>query len=76
MEILGVSGRELSYSSVLAWLLRDPVNKQFRQLFLSRIDANLRVGLESNVDEPVVVGREYDDQEAGRINSSTEPVCV
>ena len=68
MEVLGVTGRELNYSSVLAWLLRDPVNKQFRQIFLSRIDANLRVGLESKEDEPVVVEREYGDEEAGRID--------
>ena len=67
MEVLGVSGRELSYSSVLAWLLRDPVNRGFRQSFLAWVAKN-GLSFEASKDEPIEIKREYGDQEAGRID--------
>ena len=36
-EIAGVAHRELTHSSVLAWLLRDEENKEFRQRFVVKI---------------------------------------
>ena len=36
-EITGVTRRELTHSSVLAWLLRDKANKEFRQIFVTWI---------------------------------------
>ena len=36
-EIAGVTHRELTHSSVLAWLLRDEANKEFRQRFVTWI---------------------------------------
>ena len=36
-EIAGVTHRELTHSSVLAWLLRDEANKEFRQSFVGKI---------------------------------------
>ena len=36
-EIAGVTHRELTHSSVLAWLLRDEANKEFRQKFVTWI---------------------------------------
>ena len=36
-EIAGVTHRELTHSSVLAWLLRDEANKEFRQRFVDKI---------------------------------------
>lgn len=36
-EIAGVTHRELTHSSVLAWLLRDEANKEFRQKFVDKI---------------------------------------
>ena len=36
-EIAGVTHRELTHSSVLAWLLRDKANKEFRQKFIDKI---------------------------------------
>ena len=36
-EIVGATHRELIHSSVLAWLLRDEANKEFRQRFVDKI---------------------------------------
>lgn len=36
-EIVGATHRELIHSSVLAWLLRDETNKEFRQRFVDKI---------------------------------------
>ena len=36
-EIVGATHRELIHSSVLAWLLRDDANKEFRQRFVDKI---------------------------------------
>ena len=36
-EIVGATHRELTHSSVLAWLLRDEANKEFRQKFIDKI---------------------------------------
>ena len=36
-EIAGVTHRELTHSSVLAWLLRDKANREFRQRFVAWI---------------------------------------
>ena len=36
-EIVGATHRELTHSSVLAWLLRDEENKEFRQRFVDKI---------------------------------------
>ena len=36
-EIVGATHRELIHSSVLAWLLRDEANKEFRQKFVDKI---------------------------------------
>ena len=36
-EIVGATHRELTHSSVLAWLLRDEANKEFRQRFVTWI---------------------------------------
>lgn len=41
-EIAGVTHRELTHSSVLAWLLRDEANKEFRQSFVSWIRDRVR----------------------------------
>ena len=68
LATLAVSGRELSYSSVLSWLLRDPANGQFKQRFLCRIARNTEIELDAHPDEPIKVQREYGDQEAGRID--------
>ena len=38
-EIAGVTHRELTHSSVLAWLLRDEANREFRQKFVAKIAA-------------------------------------
>ena len=39
-EIASVTHRELTHSSVLAWLLRDEANKEFRQKFVAQIAAD------------------------------------
>ena len=68
-EVMGIPYRELSHSNVLAWLLRDEVNKEFRQKFVSWIvnelkDNNLSVG----TDERVEIRLEFGDDKAGRID--------
>ena len=67
-DVMGVSGRELSYSSVLSWLLGDPANKAFRQKFVSSIAPSLGNALDAGRDEPIDVKPEYGDDEAGRID--------
>ena len=47
-EIAGVTHRELTHSSVLAWLLRDEANKEFRQRFVDKI-ATDKPGLDLSV---------------------------
>lgn len=66
LEILGVSGRELSYSNVLSWLLGDSSNRQFRQSFLSWLVKKSGLDLGFKDDEPNSVKREFGDSEAGR----------
>ena len=68
-EVMGIPYRELSHSHVLAWLLRDEANKEFRQEFISWMvsklkDNNLSVG----TGERVEVRLEFGDDKAGRID--------
>ena len=70
-EIMGVAGRELSYSSVLSWLLSDSANKQFKQRFLDWLAEPIhRLDLErhSEGDESIEVRTEFGDSVAGRID--------
>ena len=50
-EIAGVTHRELTHSSVLAWLLRDEANREFRQKFVDKIATDKP---ESNLDLSVL----------------------
>ena len=72
LQVVGVPGRELSYSSVLSWLLSDPANRTFRREFVSWIATRpglvLENELDTRCDEPIDVKREYGDDEAGRID--------
>ena len=43
-EIVGATHRELIHSSVLAWLLRDEANREFRQKFVTWIRDNIVAG--------------------------------
>lgn len=52
-EIAGVTHRELTHSSVLAWLLRDEVNREFRQRFVAWIRNNTLIKLQSALDSIV-----------------------
>ena len=49
-EIAGVTHRELTHSSVLAWLLRDETNKEFRQKFVAWIKDNILIKLQGALD--------------------------
>jgi len=68
LNVLGIANRELSFSSVLAWLLSDPENKEFRQEFLLLITRKLGLHRAVSLDEPIIVRREYGDDQAGRID--------
>lgn len=52
-EIAGVTHRELTHSSVLAWLLRDEANREFRQRFVAWIRNNTLIKLQSALDSIV-----------------------
>ena len=52
-EIAGVTHRELTHSSVLAWLLRDGANKEFRQRFVAWIKNNILIKLQGKLDSLV-----------------------
>ena len=68
LQVLGISGRELSYSNVLAWLLSHPENSGFRRKFLSVVADFTGVTLDVDCSVPVRVNREYGDKRAGRID--------
>ena len=44
-DIVGATHRERTHSSVLAWLLRDEENKEFRQRFIDKIAIKLKLDL-------------------------------
>ena len=73
-EAMGVTYRELTHSRVLAWLLRDKANKEFRQQFVEWIAAKSKLGLDVPDDsedaklEHVNVRTEYADPKDGRID--------
>ena len=67
-NVLGITHRELSFSSVLAWLLSDSENKEFRHGFLLSITRKLGLNYAHGLDEPIIVRREYGYDEAGRID--------
>ena len=56
-EIVGATHRELIHASVLAWLLRDEENKEFRQRFVDKIAT----------DKPKLGLSVYDDPENSRL---------
>ena len=65
-EIVGATHRELIHSSVLAWLLRDEANKEFRQKFIDKIATDKpKLGLSAPNDhgdprlKPTEVKTEY-----------------
>ena len=76
-EVMSVPYRELTHSSVLAWLLMDRTNKKFRQQFVAWI-ANQENGLDEKAkdklkfyyaeDDDIEVRCEYGDSEHGRID--------
>ncbi len=49
-EIAGVTHRELTHSSVLAWLLRNKANREFRQRFVAWIKDRIVAGAEKKED--------------------------
>ena len=65
-EVMSVPYRELTHSSVLAWLLMDGTNKKFRQKFVAWV-TNQDIGLDTE-DEDIEVRCEYGDSEHGRID--------
>lgn len=68
-EVAGITYRERSHSKVLAWLLEDAVNKEFRQEFISWIISKLKYNnLSPETDEQVKVRLEHGDDQAGRID--------
>ena len=68
-EVTGITYRERSHSKVLAWLLEDAVNKEFRQKFISWIFSKLKYNnLFPGTDEQVKVRLEHGDDKAGRID--------
>lgn len=66
IEVLGISGRELSYSNVLSWLLCNRANRDFRRRFILNIAERLDFDIDAHRDERIEVRREFGDQEAGR----------
>lgn len=68
IQVLGISGRELSYSSVLSWLLSNPANREFRRGFVLAIAERPDFDFDADRDEPIEVKREVSDREAGRID--------
>ncbi len=66
LDVLGIPHRELSYSSVLRWLLSDPQNKEFQQEFLKKIAKKLKINLDPHLSHTILVQREHGDSEAGR----------
>ena len=68
LNVLGITHRELSFSSVFAWLLSDPENKKFRQGFLLLVMRKLGLHCAVGLDEPIIVRREFGDDQAGRID--------
>ena len=76
-EVMSVPYRELTHSSVLAWLLMDRTNKKFRQNFVAWV-ANQENGLDEKAkdklkfyyaeDDDIEVRCEYGDSEHGRID--------
>lgn len=68
LNVLGIAHRELSFSSVLGWLLSDPENKEFRHAFLLLITTEIGLNSANGLDQPIIVRREYGDDEAGRID--------
>lgn len=72
-EVIGCN--EIRYSRILAWLLKDPVNREFRQKFLLHIansleyfSGDLEKNLYEGMDEAIDVELEYGDDQAGRID--------
>ena len=76
-EVMSVSSRELTHSSVLVWLLKDRVNKKFRQKFVAWIakqkkqknglDKNTKKELKSYCaedDNDIEVSCEYGDSDS------------
>ena len=68
LNVLGIPHRELSFSSVLKWLLTEPENKNFRHKFLLWIKKNLKLDGDFPIDQKIGVKREYGDSEAGRLD--------
>ena len=67
--VMGIPYRELSHSHVLAWLLRDEANNEFRQQFVSWIVYKLKHSdLPVESDERPEVRLEFGDDKAGRID--------
>ena len=70
-EVTGITYRERSHSSVLAWLLGDAANKEFREKFVLWIVSQLdNYNLSVGTDERVGIILEYGDEKAGLIDVS------
>ncbi len=68
-EVMGVTYREHSHSKVLAWLLRDLTNKEFRHEFVKWIDSKRGDNNPSaETIEQAEIRSEYGDDKAGRID--------
>ena len=74
--VMGITGRELSYSNVLAWLLSHPENSDFRREFLSVVANFTGVTLDAGCSVPVRVNREHGDNKAGRIDLFVHVPCL
>lgn len=59
-EIAGVAHRELTHSSVLAWLLRDEANREFRQIFVTWIRDRVRGVRDRTVAEAKKINDDWD----------------
>ena len=68
-EVIGCN--EIRYSRILAWLLKDPVNREFRQKFLKKLECfagDLKEYLHESMDETIDVELEYFYLQARRID--------
>jgi len=72
-EVMGITYRERSHSSVLAWLLGDAANKEFREKFVLWIVSQLdNYNLSVGTDELVGTILEYGDEvEEGSLELET-----
>ena len=68
-EVAGITYRERNHSSVLAWLLGDAANKEFREKFVLWIVSQLdNYNPSVGIDERVEIIPEYGDKKSGLID--------